>query len=157
MIRKITTKDRDSLVSIINRITEFSAEEKEVAIELIDESIKEVNDNPYITFVFVLDETAIGFYCIGKRALTDGVFDLYWIVVDPRKQEKGYGKDLLLHAEKFVEKSNGRWLLIETSSKAEYKKTRNFYLRNFYTKVAEINDFYSKDDHLIIFGKYLIT
>ena len=98
-------------------------------------------------------ESAISPY----SGLIGEVFDLYWIAVDPRKQEKGIGKDLLEHAEEFVKNSNGRWLLIETSSKESYRKTRNFYLRNYYSKVAEIKDFYSENDHLIIFGKYLIT
>ncbi len=154
MIDLIKESDRDKLVSIISRVDEFKEAEKEIAIELIDESI--AGDNDYLSFVYRLDNEAIGYYCIGKRALTDGVYDLYWIAIDPRKQGFGYGKELLDHAEKFVEKNNGRWLLIETSSKANYKKTRNFYLKNFYSKVAEIKDFYSKEDDLIIFGKYLI-
>ncbi|MBN1300946.1 MAG: GNAT family N-acetyltransferase [Melioribacteraceae bacterium] len=157
MIRAIKKSDRDALVRIINRVDEFSTEEKEVATELIDESLNSSGEYSYITNVFELDNTVVGYYCLGKRALTDGVYDLYWIVVDPLKQENGFGKKLLEHAEKFVESKNGRWLLIETSSKDSYKKTRNFYLRNFYSKVAEIKDFYSKNDDLIIFGKYLIT
>lgn len=155
MIKKIEKSDREKLVKIISRIKEFKEEEKEVAIELIDESINGSTD--YQTYVCKLDNEPIGYYTIGKRALTDGVFDLYWIAVDPSKQGRGYGKNLLDHAENFVEENGGRWLLIETSSKANYKSTREFYLRNFYTKVAEISDFYSKGDSLIIFGKYLIT
>jgi hypothetical protein len=56
-----------------------------------------------------------------------------------------------------LKRNKGRWLLIETSSKSNYKSTRDFYLKNLYSKVAEIKDFYSKDDSLVIFGKYLIT
>ena len=157
MIRKIKKEDRNDLVEIINRVDEFSDEEKIVAIELIDESIKDDAEDYYITFVHTKNNSLTGYYCIGKRALTDGVYDLYWIVVDPLLQQKGIGKNLLIHAEKFVEKNKGRWLHIETSSKESYTKTRNFYLRNFYTKVAQINDFYSNNDHLIIYGKYLTT
>ena len=155
MIQKIKKSDRDYLVKIISRIDEFKDEEKEVAIELIDAAISGNED--YLTFVYYLDEVPIGYYCIGKRALTDGVYDLYWIAIDPRRQGKGFGRELLNHAEKFVKNNNGRWLLIETSSKSNYKSTRDFYLRNLYSKVAEIKDFYSKDDSLIIFGKYLTT
>ena len=85
------------------------------------------------------------------------MYDLYWIVVEAGSQNKGVGKKLLEHAEEFVEKQNGRWLLIETSSQEKYAKTRNFYLRNYFTQVAEIKDFYSVGDNLVIYGKYLIT
>ena len=157
MIRRIKSDDRGELIEIISRITEFSDEEKQVAIELIDESINADREGYYITFVQTKNDTVAGYYCIGKRALTDGVYDLYWIVVDPLFQGMGIGKKLLEHAEKYVEVHKGRWLLAETSSKESYAKTRNFYIRNHYTKVAEINDFYSMNDHLIIFGKYLTT
>lgn len=157
MIREITESDGEQLTKIIERINEFTKEEKETAVELINESIKKNIEDNYITYVYLTDNAIAGYYCIGKRALTDGVYDLFWIVVDPDKQETGIGKKLLNHAEEYVVENNGRWLLIETSSKDNYSKTRNFYLRNFFTKVAEINDFYKIDDHLIVFGKYLKT
>ena len=157
MIREIIPDDCEYLHEMVNRVDEFTEEEKNVALELIDESVKKDIEDNYITYVYLAENNISGYYCIGKRALTDGVFDLYWIVVDPKVQRSGIGKKLLEHAEHFVEKNNGRWLLIETSSLENYSKTRNFYLRNFYTKVAQINDFYKEDDHLIIFGKYLKT
>ena len=97
----------------------------------------------------------MGYHCTGRRPLTDGVYDLYWIVADPDSPIKGIGKSLLEHAENFVNENNGRWFLAETSSKESYSKTRNFYLRNNFSIVAQINDFYEVGDHLIVFGKYL--
>jgi aminoglycoside 6'-N-acetyltransferase I len=82
------------------------------------------------------------------------VYDLYWIVTDPGHKNKGVGKTLLAHAEKFVLQLKGRWLLIETSSKDSYQGTRNFYLRNNYSIISNINDFYAVGEMLIIFGKY---
>ena len=38
----------------------------------------------------------------GQRPMTDAVYDLYWIVVDPSQKGKGIGKALLHHAENFV-------------------------------------------------------
>ena len=61
---------------------------------------------------------------------------------------------MLDHAEEFVKKNKGRWILAETSSKDSYTKTRNFYLRNNYSIIAEINDFYKVGDSLMVFGKY---
>jgi aminoglycoside 6'-N-acetyltransferase I len=154
MIREINTSDRVQLVNLINSVDEFNQQEKEVAIELVDDALNN-SESTYKIFAYTNSEIIEGYYCIGKRALTDGVHDLYWIAVKPDCQSKGIGKQLIDHAEEYVEKNNGSWLLIETSSKDNYEKTRSFYIRNFYTIVAEIKDFYRKGDDLIIFGKYL--
>jgi len=155
MIRKISNQDKDQLYDLVTSIDEFTTEEKEIALELIDDAITNGEKSQYKIFLSVYNERIDGYYCIGKRPLTQGVYDLYWIAVRPKSQSKGIGKKLIDHAEKFVEMNNGNWLLIETSSKDNYEKTRNFYLRNFYTIVTEIKDFYKAGDNLIIFGKYL--
>lgn len=154
MIREIIKNDRDNLCKLISCIDEFTVDEKEVAIELIEDSLNNA-ESTYKVFVYANNGLIEGYYCIGRRALTEGVHDLYWIAVKPDCQSKGIGKQLIEHAENYVEKNNGSWLLIETSSKDNYEKTRGFYLRNFYSIVAEIKDFYRVGDDLIIFGKYL--
>ncbi|MFC2085316.1 GNAT family N-acetyltransferase [Bacteroidota bacterium] len=156
MIRKIKPKDKKPLYDIINTLYVFTEEEKKVAEELIDCAIHQPEQGYYIS-IFEENNEILGYYCIGLRPLTDGVYDLYWIVVKSTRQNQGIGKKLLIHAEQYIEKKLGRWLLIETSSKESYNNTRNFYLRNLYTKVAEINNFYKKDENLIIYGKYFIT
>jgi aminoglycoside 6'-N-acetyltransferase I len=155
MIRKLQSKDRIQLVDIIDGTENFSPDEKKVAVELIDEALGNVNHEYYNIFVYEDNGRILGYHCTGKRALTDGTFDLFWIVVDSRVQNKGVGKKLLDHAESFVKENNGRWILAETSSKDNYDATRNFYFRNNYSIVAEIKDFYKVNDHLIVFGKYI--
>lgn len=155
MIRKLLSNDRIQLVDIIDGTDNFSPDEKKIAVELIDEALGNVNHEYYNIFVYEDDGRILGYHCTGKRALTDGTFDLFWIVVDSRVQNKGVGKKLLGHAESFVKENNGRWILAETSSKDNYDATRNFYFRNNYSIVAEIKDFYKVNDHLIVFGKYI--
>lgn len=155
MIRKLQSKDRKQLVSIVEGIDNFNDEEKQIAVELIDEAISKPNHEYYNVYVFENEGKISGYHCVGKRALTDGVYDLYWIVVDPKSQNKGIGKKLLDHVEKFVKEENGRWILAETSSKESYNATRNFYHRNNYSIVAEIKDFYTINDNLVVFGKYI--
>lgn len=157
MIRKLQANDRQQLVSIIEFTENFNAEEKCVAIELIDEALLKPDHEYYNVFVFENEGNILGYHCIGKRALTDGVFDLFWIVVGPNSKNLGVGRKLLEHSENFVKENNGRWILAETSSKDSYTATRNFYLRNNYSIVSQIKDFYSVGDNLIVFGKYLIT
>jgi aminoglycoside 6'-N-acetyltransferase I len=157
MIRRLQVNDRSQLIEMINNIDNFSTEEKNVAIELIDEAIANPKHEYYNVFVCETENVILGYHCVGKRALTDGVFDLYWIVVNPNTQNKGIGKILLEHSENFIKENNGRWILAETSSKDSYTATRNFYLRNNYSIVSQIKDFYTIGDNLIVFGKYLKT
>jgi aminoglycoside 6'-N-acetyltransferase I len=63
----------------------------------------------------------------------------------------------LKHAEQFVHERGGRWLLAETSAKDQYDKTRSFYLKNEYTVIAEIPDFYSRGDGMIVFAKNFVN
>ncbi|MEO8399406.1 MAG: GNAT family N-acetyltransferase [Ignavibacteriaceae bacterium] len=158
MIRKIKQADAKQLENILKRIPNFNNEEINVAMELIEIASSNMEQKDYSIFVYENSENKIlGYHCTGKRSLTDGVYDLYWIVSDPKAKKKGIGKLLLDHAEKFVIDNNGRWILAETSSKESYAGTRNFYLRNNYSIVAQINDFYTLGDNLIMFGKYLVN
>ena len=154
MIRKLKQGDSKKLEEILKRISNFNVMEVEVAMELINIAESNPVQDDYNIYVYEKDGRIFGYHCTGKRPLTDGVFDMYWIVADSSATEKGIGKQLLEHAENFVKKRGGRWLLAETSSKDSYTRTRNFYLRNNYSIVAEINDFYSIGDNLIVFGKF---
>lgn len=155
MIRKIKPDDQEKIESLLKKIENFSSNEFDVAMELVNIAACNPDQTDYYIFVFESDNGDIeGYHCTGRRPLTDGVYDLYWIASNPDSKTKGIGKRLLEHAEEFVKQNNGRWILAETSSKENYSNTRNFYLRNNYSVVAEIKDFYTLGDNLVIFGKY---
>jgi len=154
MIRRLKPADINVIENILNTVPNFSSEEIDVAMELVNIAAANEKQTDYNLFVYEEDGMILGYHCTGKRPLTDGVYDLYWIVTNPSYNKKGIGKKLLEHAESFVNEMNGRWLLAETSSKDSYSATRNFYMRNNYSIISEINDFYSKGDGMIIFGKY---
>ncbi|MCH9028660.1 MAG: GNAT family N-acetyltransferase [Bacteroidetes bacterium] len=154
MILKLNPDDVPEIESILRKIKNFSEEEVNVAMELVNAAASDPNQTDYNVFVYEKGSEIIGYHCTGKRPLTDAVYDLYWIVTNPDFENKGIGKTLIEHAENFVMKNKGRWLLAETSSRDSYEGTRNFYLRNNYSILSEINDFYSMGDRLIIFGKY---
>ncbi len=154
MIRKFKKEDSQRLKEIVSQINLFSEEEKTSAMEMIETAALN-GQNFYNIFVYENEDKVLGYHCTGKRTLTEGTYDLYWIVVDPEHQDNNVGRELLQHAEEFVKDENGRWILIETSSKEEMLPTRKFYLRNNYTILSEIKDFYSEGEHLILFGKYL--
>ena len=154
MIRRLKPADAEVIENILNTVPNFSREEIDVAMELVTIAAANEKQNDYNLFVYEENGMILGYHCTGKRPLTDGVYDLYWIVTNPEFSKKGIGKKLLEHAENFVNEMNGRWLLAETSTNDSYSATRNFYLRNNYSIISEINDFYSKGDGMIVFGKY---
>ena len=153
MIRKIKQSDKNVIEEMLNNISSFTQDEVSVAMELINVALNFKEQTDYNIFVYVEKNKILGYYCTGKRPLTDAVYDLYWIVVDVGYQGKGIGKKLLQHAEKFVNQQKGRWLLIETSSMDNYQKTRKFYMNNKFEIISKINDFYKLNDDLIIYGK----
>jgi aminoglycoside 6'-N-acetyltransferase I len=154
MIRRLKPADAEIIEGILKKIPLFKKEDIKVAMELVNITASNPSQTDYNIFIYENDGTVLGYHCTGKRPLTDAVYDLYWIVTDPDHGKKGIGKSLLEHAEDFVTQNNGRWMLIETSSKESYNATRNFYMRNNYTIISQINDFYSKGESLLIFGKY---
>jgi len=154
MIRRVKQVDTEKIERILKRIPQFTKKEIGVAMELVNISVNNQIQTDYNTFVFEEKGKVLGYHCTGKRPLTDAVYDLYWIIADPESEIKGIGTELVKHAEHFVKEKGARWLLAETSSKESYSRTRNFYLRNSFSIVAEINDFYSAGDNLIVFGKY---
>ncbi len=154
MIRKLKPDDVNNIKTILNSITTFNDAEVNVAMELVNVAAADVEQTDYHVFVYEEKGNVIGYHCTGKRPLTDAVYDLYRIVTDPSHKNKGVGKTLLAHAEQFVTQLKGRWLLIETSSKESYEGTRNFYLRNNYSIISEINDFYTLGERLSVVGKY---
>ena len=154
MIRRLKPADAEIIEDILKKIPLFKKEDIKVAMELVNITASNPSQTDYNIFIYENDGTVLGYHCTGKRPLTDAVYDLYWIVTDPDHGKKGIGKSLLEHAEDFVTQNNGRWMLIETSSKESYNATRNFYMRNNYTIISQINDFYSKGESLLIFGKY---
>lgn len=153
--RPLEARDRAPIEAIIRSVGNFSSEEIEVALELIDEALAADESNDYLCWV-VEDESGVrGYVCVGPTPLTDGTFDLYWIAVDPTAQGRGYGKALTRLAEEEARARGGRLLLIETASQETYAPTVRFYERAGYALVSRIPDFYKEGDDKLTFAKRL--
>jgi ribosomal protein S18 acetylase RimI-like enzyme len=97
----------------------------------------------------------LGYACFGPHPLTQGTYDLYWIVVDPTAQGHGIGHALLARVEAEVQARGGRLLLVETSGTPAYAPARRFYETSGYLCEAVVHDFYAPGDDLLIFSKDL--
>ena len=159
-IRPAAAADRPRIHEILVATARFTRQEVGWAMELVDLALDHPENGEFE--IHVLEEpdggpsrALQGYVCFGRTPLTDGVFDLYWIAVDPKAQGHGFGQLLLKFVENEVRRQNGRMLLIETSSKQSYAPTLRFYQRAGYDEISRIKDFYRIEDDKVVFCKYL--
>jgi len=135
----------------------FSDEECRTAIEMIEEALAEPDAED--RYQFLVAESAgrvVAYSCFGTIPLTKGTFDLYWIAVHPDHHAHGVGKALLERSEREIALQGGRIVVVETSSRSEYEKTRRFYEKTMgYETAAWIKDFYKPGDDKVIYVKYV--
>ncbi len=110
---------------------------------------------PHIWFIACDGHGVLGFaYCEPER-MADGTYNLLAIAVDPDRQSEGIGQLIVAAVEQAVRDLEGRLLLVETSSLAEYERTRSFYDRLGYDREAVIREFYAQGEDKIVFRKQL--
>lgn len=161
-IRSSEPRDRERIHEILVGVARFTEDEVSSAVDLVDIAHEHPERGEY--FVHVLEEpdsgpnrAVQGYVCYGPTPRADGVFDLYWIAVDPKQQGQGLGQLLLRFVENEVRRQRGRMLLIETSSKESYGPTLRFYQRSGYDEISRIKDFYRIEDDKVVFCKKLTT
>jgi ribosomal protein S18 acetylase RimI-like enzyme len=154
-IRPLRREDREPLQQLLVETNVFTAEEVEIALELIDICVERPDQKDYIIYTYNEDEKVVGYYCVGPTPATESTFDLYWIAVKPSMHGRGIGGVLNAHAENLIRQRGGRLVIAETSSQPRYDKTRKFYLSHGYTELSRIRDYYKAGDDLVVFGQYL--
>ena len=154
-VRPMLHSDRKDVVNVIQATPDFSGEEKKVAVELLDSYLKSGESSGYHIAVAQSGFSATGYICYGPTPLTTDTWDIYWIAVASNQQGKGTGQALMEYAEHEIEKQNGRLVVIDTSSKPDYARTRRFYAEYGYEEAAVIRDFYAVGDDKVIFRKTL--
>lgn len=149
------TSDREAVRRITQSTGFFSAEEVDVAVELIDDRLHRGDLSDYhFVFADVNGET-IGYACHGEIECTAGSHDLYWIAVRDDQRGGGLGRQLMSRVEKLIAQSGGRRLYIDTSLRAQYEPTRRFYERCGYRAEATLADFYGPGDSKVIMSKVI--
>ena len=152
-LRKLRAEDRIPIQAALRETDHFTPQEIEVALELVDAALNEVDPD----YRFIVAEKSgghfAGYGCWGKTPLTLGTFDIYWIAVAPQFQRQGVGSKILSHMEVQIMKNQGRLILIETSSTQVYQDTRAFYARHGYVLESRIFDFYKPGDDKLIYTK----
>jgi ribosomal protein S18 acetylase RimI-like enzyme len=157
-------RDRARVAELPVSTRGVSDEEIAVALELFDMSVDEraggADDAlaPDYEFTGAFEgKRLLGYACAGPTPATDGTFDLYWLAVDPAAQGQGVGRSIVRDVERQLRERGARMLLVETSSRPDYSRTRAFYARCGYTEAARIRDFYAPADDRIMLTTRLTT
>jgi ribosomal protein S18 acetylase RimI-like enzyme len=157
-IRQLEPRDRPFIEKMVISTGKFNVVEVATALELVDEALARGEESGYLFAVLEYGKkhsVVQGYACYGPVPLTQGAYDLYWIVVDPASQGKGFGSHLLRYVETDVLRRGGRMILIETSSQESYGATIRFYKKAGYKLVASIKNFYRIGDDKLVFSKEL--
>ena len=151
----MTGEDKPAILKILKNTPEFEPHEVVIAEEVIDSYLHDPAGSGYHILVAEIGSSTLGYICYGATPLTKGTWDIYWMAVAPKEQDKGIGKILLLSAENNIKNNRGRLIIIETSSKPIYEKARRFYKSWDYDIICRIPDFYAPEDDKLIFQKRL--
>ncbi|GET29645.1 GNAT family N-acetyltransferase [Prolixibacter sp. SD074] len=153
--QEVRPSDYDAVKRILASTGFFRPDEVDVALELIQEYLTRGDESGYHFFFVDVDGETVGYTCYGEIPCTIKNYDLYWIAVDSLHRRGGLGRQLLHKTEDAIRTSGGRFIYIETSGRALYQPTVEFYLRMGYELVAGLKDYYDVDDSKLIFTKQL--
>jgi ribosomal protein S18 acetylase RimI-like enzyme len=152
----VRPSDGDAVERLVRMSGVFSAAEIDIARELVQEHLER---GPAVCGYYFLfadgPDGLLGYSCYGPVPGTNGRYELYWIAVHPELRRAHLGKQLQAASEQAVRAMGGRYMVAETSTRAEYEPAHRFYAAQGYTKLAEIPDWHDEGDGLAIFGKRL--
>ncbi len=155
MITHACPDDGPQLVAVTADVGVFTPEEVATVDELWRDFLRQGEASGYHFVVWREEERVLGFACYGPRALTEGTFDLYWIVVAKAAQGRGIARALMQQVETDIRQMGGRLIVIETSGTPEYEPARRLYTACGCAPEAIIRDFYRPGDDLFIFTRHL--
>ena len=145
MIRAILPADTPALVALSGSSGLFKADELYAIQEMLDEYHATNAANGHI-ITYEEDAELLGIAYFAPKVFTDRVWELLMIAVDASHHRQGIGSHLLLAVEEAVRTLNCRMLLIVTSDKSSFERTRLFYRKHRYTEVAHIPDYFTDGD-----------
>jgi ribosomal protein S18 acetylase RimI-like enzyme len=151
--RPLAPHDRPHLEAALRSDGTFRDDEVAVALELIDASL--AGDPSYRVRVAVADDRVVGYICFGATPMTDGTWDLYWIVTHAEARGRGVAGALIGAMETEIRPLGATAIRVETSQLESYGAARRVYERHGYPEVARFTDFYRAGDDLVVFYKRL--
>jgi len=152
--------DRAQLIDIISQGAGFRSAEVACAIELLDAALDPSDGDGYEARVAVADGDAssdrvLGYACFGATPMTEGAYDLYWLVVAADARGGGIGGKLCAAVADELKQRGARLIRVETSSLEGQGGARRFYEKTGFRLAGAIPDFYRQGDDLLLFAQVL--
>jgi ribosomal protein S18 acetylase RimI-like enzyme len=97
---------------------------------------------------------AVGWCYFAPDDHATGVWNLWWIGVDPQEHGTSAGRAMLAYVEESVAGAGGRLLVIETSDSEALARARRLYARAGYKDCGRIPHFYAKNEAKLIFARH---
>jgi GNAT superfamily N-acetyltransferase len=133
----------------------FSAEEIDIAAELVEERLTKGLASGYHFLFAQFGESVHAYACYGPIPGTESSWDLYWMAVEEEKRGRGLGRKVQAEVERRIALLGGGRIYIWTSSRDQYHSTRMFHERIGFTPEATLRDYYKPGEHLVIYVKPL--
>jgi len=155
VLAKLAPHHRSKLANLLAATTEFTSADVAIALELVDCALSEPSADDYRFILWEEGDRVLGYACFGATPMTEGCYDLYWLVVDKKARRTGIGRELLASVEAALRSAGARLIRVETAGLAAYAAARAFYERSGYGEIARIRDFYWPENDLYVYIKYL--
>ena len=146
----------DELVKMADETGYFKEHEVQALREVLDDFHAENHLYEHKACLLQDKDQKLGFVYYAPAPMTEGTWQLWWIVVQKDLQGKGLGGKMLKLVENHAQELGGRVLFIETSSQEKYESTRKFYLKYRYLLEARMRGFYAAGDDMMVYRKSLV-
>ncbi|MGK2926656.1 MAG: GNAT family N-acetyltransferase [Lysobacterales bacterium] len=156
---EVRERDAAAVRRLVADTAFFNAEEVDIAVELVEETLQRGEAAGY-AFVFADDDTSeaeelLAYTCYGPIPATRSSYDLYWIAVTPSSQGQGLGAAILRESERRARAAGATQMYVDTSGRDQYQPTRAFYERMGYERAAVLCDFFAPGDDKVVYVRRL--
>jgi ribosomal protein S18 acetylase RimI-like enzyme len=158
LINAATPQERTHLLGLATRTGLFSEREAESLLGGVLDGIKAMElpeGHQVLSCRKEPHAAAVGWCYFAPDDHAAGVWNLWWIGVDPEEHGTEAGRAILAHVEESVVRSGGRLLVIETSDSETLARARRFYTRAGYKDCGRVPDFYAENEAKVIFARRL--
>jgi ribosomal protein S18 acetylase RimI-like enzyme len=156
VIRTPRPSETETLVQLSRRTGLFTPSEADA---LLRSTLDALHDGtligPHLVRVIAgeADDHPLGWAYAAESTTAPGVWDVWWIGVDPAAHGRGVGTELLDSLEREMRAAKARVVVIETSDGAGLARARRFYPSRGYVERGRIPDFYAPGEAKVIFSK----
>ena len=154
MLRPVVPGDTPALVALSASSGLFKPDELGAVEAMLDGYHATPGDGHRI-LAWEEGKALVGIVYFAPREFADRVWEVLMIAVDAARHRQGIGSRMLAEVEEMIREANGRLLLIETSDKSSFERTRQFYHKHGYAEVARIPDYFTDGDGKASFVKRL--